>query len=338
VNRGWPPLALSLLLALVACSTAPNPARPTAGGDATPVAWHAPLDRDHPLTGRIWDVRAAQLLDERALVARLTATRFVLLGEKHDNVDHHLLQARVVRALTAAGRHPAVAFEMFTADQAPTIAAYLAKAPRDAAGLGDAVGWRDSGWPDWAMYQPIAQAALDAGAPILAANLATATVRTIATGAGSALPPALVSRYGLDHDLPPDVQAAMAEDIRESHCGHANDALVQGMIAAQRARDATMAETLVDGERDGAVLISGSGHARVDRGVPSYLRIARPDATIASIGFVEVLPDHPTPADYDDHFGGTRIPFDYVWFTPRVDDEDPCEAFKKSLERLRERR
>ncbi len=29
------------------------------------------------------------------------------------------------------------------------------------------------------------------------------------------------------------------------------------------------------------------------------------------------------------------FPFDYVWFTPRVDDLDPCEKFEKQLEGLR---
>jgi hypothetical protein len=27
--------------------------------------------------------------------------------------------------------------------------------------------------------------------------------------------------------------------------------------------------------------------------------------------------------------------FDLIWFTPRVDDEDPCEKFRDQLEKLR---
>jgi hypothetical protein len=27
--------------------------------------------------------------------------------------------------------------------------------------------------------------------------------------------------------------------------------------------------------------------------------------------------------------------FDYVWFTPRLDDEDPCARFGEQLQRLR---
>ncbi|MFQ5521385.1 MAG: ChaN family lipoprotein, partial [Candidatus Methylomirabilia bacterium] len=120
-------------------------------------AWQTRLGRDHALTGRIWDVSAASFVDGRTLVSRLARGRFVLLGEKHDNPDHHVLQARLLRALIAVGRRPAVGFEMFNTDDAPAIATHLASAPTDAAGLGEAVGWDERGWPDWATYQPIAQ-------------------------------------------------------------------------------------------------------------------------------------------------------------------------------------
>jgi len=29
------------------------------------------------------------------------------------------------------------------------------------------------------------------------------------------------------------------------------------------------------------------------------------------------------------------LPFDYVWFTPRVDESDPCEKFREQLEKMR---
>jgi hypothetical protein len=48
---------------------------------------------------------------------------------------------------------------------------------------------------------------------------------------------------------------------------------------------------------------------------------------VASLAFLEVTP------------GTTAVaaqPFDYVWLTPRVDDRDPCESFRKDLERLRQ--
>ena len=298
---------------------------------STPVdvgAWQAPLGRAHPLTGRIWDVKARRFVTSDAVVARLAGARYVLLGERHDNPDHHRVQAALLRALLAAGRRPAVVFEMFTADDAPAIARYLTAAPRDAAGLADAVDWKRSGWPDWAYYQPIVQAALDAGVPIVAGNLPQATVRALARGNRAALAEGLAARYALDQPLPGGGQAALTTEIREAHCGHLPADRIEGMVLAQRARDATLAESLLTAARDGAVLIAGNGHVRGDRGVPSYLRAREPAATIAALAPLEVHDGWTRPADYEAAFGGA-VPYDWMWFTPRMDDVDPCARFRR---------
>jgi len=298
---------------------------------STPVdlgAWQAPLGREHPLTGRIWDVKASRFVTSDAVVARLAGARYVLLGERHDNPDHHRVQAALVRALLASGRRPAVVFEMFTADDAPAIARYLTAAPRDAAGLADAVDWKRSGWPDWAYYQPIVQAALDAGLPIVAGNMAPATVRALARGNRAALAESLAARYALDLPLPSGGQAALTAEIREAHCGHLPADRIEGMVLAQRARDATLAESLLTAARDGAVLIAGNGHVRGDRGVPSYLRAREPAASIAALAPLEVHDGWTRPADYEAAFGGP-LPYDWVWFTPRMDDADPCARFRR---------
>jgi uncharacterized iron-regulated protein len=310
-------IVIVMLVGLAACATAHVAVGP----------WQAPLGREHPLVGRVWDVRAARFVTPDAMVRRLTAARFVLLGEKHDNPDNHQVQAVVLRALLASGRRPIVAFEMFTPDDTPAIARHLAGAPRDAAGLGPAVDWKRSGWPDWIYYQPIAQAALDAGVPIVAANLTPATARALARGQRSALPATLVERYALDRPPSAALQAALTTEIREAHCGHFPADRVDGMVLAQRARDSALAESLLAGS-DGAVLIAGTGHIRNDRGVPFYLRLRAPDATIATLAPLEVQEGGTQPADYAAAYGGA-LPFDWVWFTPRMDDDDPCARFRR---------
>ena len=107
------------------------------------------------------------------------------------------------------------------------------------------------------------------------------------------------------------------------------------MIVAQRARDAQMAEALLTVPTSGgAVLIAGNGHVRNDYGVPAYIRRLDPGTRTVSIALLEVDGERTTVERYADRFSG-RFPFDYVWFTPAVDDEDPCEKFRKSLERLK---
>jgi uncharacterized iron-regulated protein len=286
------------------------------------------LGQDHPLAGRVWDVARDRFVTPEALAAALSAARFALLGERHDNTEHHALQARLLRGMLDTGRRPAVAFEMLDDTQAGALARHLAAAPRDAAGVGDAVSWRGSGWPDWRFYAPIAEAALGAGLPLVAANLPPATARAVARGDLTALDPALVRRHALDRPAP--AQAALEDEIRAAHCGALPGTLVAGMVTAQRARDARMAESLVAEQRDGAVLIAGAGHVRADHGVPRSLAVLAPNASVASVAFVEVADDRPAPADYAARFGAARLPFDYVWFTARADNVDPCARFKES--------
>jgi hypothetical protein len=81
---------------------------------ATPAGgFRSPLGAEHPLVGRIWSTRAGRFVDEATLRAALRG--YVLLGEKHDNVDHHALQAQLLDAMREGGRRPAVAFEMLDA-------------------------------------------------------------------------------------------------------------------------------------------------------------------------------------------------------------------------------
>ncbi|MEL6189575.1 MAG: hypothetical protein AAFU79_33535, partial [Myxococcota bacterium] len=68
-------------------------------------AWKGALDADHPLVGVVWDVKAGVALDGPELDARLGAARFVMLGEKHDNPDHHTLQGALVRRIVLFAEH-----------------------------------------------------------------------------------------------------------------------------------------------------------------------------------------------------------------------------------------
>jgi len=314
--------ALALILAVASVARAAEPPPPGLG-------------YDHPLNGRIWDVAQGRFVPMNALASAVSAARFALLGERHDHPEHHEFQAWLLRRMVESGRRPALAFEMLDTTQAPALARHLAAAPRDAAGLGDAVGWRASGWPDWRLYQPIAVTALAAGLPIVAANLPTATVRAVAHGDLAPLDPGLVRRHALDRPAP--AQAALEDDIRAAHCGALPDALVPGMATAQRARDAEMAERLVAGQRDGAVLIAGAGHVRTDYGVPRALAVLAPEAGVAAVAFLEVADGWTAPADYAARFGAARLPFDYVWFTARADNADHCARLRERAPRSPEK-
>ncbi|NIO10169.1 MAG: hypothetical protein GTO40_20060 [Deltaproteobacteria bacterium] len=267
----------------------------------------------------------------------MAGARYIILGENHDNADHHRLQADMLRRLVKAGRRPAVGFEMLDLDDEPTIAQHLAMAPRDAKGLGDALNWGKRGWPDWRYYQPIAQIALNAGLPIFAANLRRSTTRILRRQGIEGLPSELVHELGLDRPLPPDLRKRMANDIRQAHCGYALKDYLENMIAIQRARDTRMAERMIEtGRGDGSVLVAGAGHGRTDYGVPAHLRAMGGDRSIFSLAFMEVQDGQSSPKEFAAGYEGGHLPFDYIWFTPRRNSQNPCDEFKNQLERLRE--
>ena len=97
---GYTAAVLVLCTWLIAMGHASGPGEP----------WQARFGQDHPLIGQIWDVEPARFIDTTTLVQRLTNGRFVLLGEKHDNPDHHRLQAWILRAVLDASRRPAVGY------------------------------------------------------------------------------------------------------------------------------------------------------------------------------------------------------------------------------------
>src|SRR5215831_17329771 len=88
------------------CSRGAAAPRPPPSEPPQEMTWTTQLDRAHPLVGRVWDCRRAVFVEPDAALETVGAARVVLLGEKHDNPDHHRLQARVVQSIVARGRHP----------------------------------------------------------------------------------------------------------------------------------------------------------------------------------------------------------------------------------------
>jgi uncharacterized iron-regulated protein len=276
--------------------------------------WQTSVHADHPLVGRIWSMARSEYVTQEEVIADLRAVAFVLMGEKHDNPDHHRLQGVLVSALSPA----AVAFEML--DHKDPISAAT-----DPASLATASGWADSGWPPFEVYEPVFAAAYKVGADVIGASPTGDEVRQAMTSGFEALPATVTTGLLLDKPLQEAQRAALAEEIVASHCGHASPEVVDKMIRAQILKDAWMARAMgqVRQTRPGTVvLIAGGGHTRRDRGVPHYLA-----DTHRTVLFTEVAAGQDEPAPYDEGA-------DYLWFTPRVDDIDPCEKYREQLHQM----
>lgn len=243
------------------------------------------------------------------VLAQAAAAPVVIIGEVHDNPAHHAAQADLMAHL----RPGAIVFEMLTSAQAAQV---TTENRDDASTLETALGWADSGWPDFAMYFPIFTAAPQAaiyGAAVPRKAARAAMQAGIAQSFG-----ADAAAYGLTTPLPEDEQAAQEELQQQAHCNAMPPEMLPVMVDLQRLRDAVLArETLraLDETGGPVVVITGNGHARADWGVPAYLARLRPSLDVFTIGQQE---------------DGAGAPgnFDVLLSAPAVDRPDPCLQFR----------
>jgi uncharacterized iron-regulated protein len=326
-------LALDGLAAAGCGATTKPPATAAASVVLSPSGdpWTTTLGGTHRLVGSIWSPRSRRLVSRSELEDAVRQAEFVLLGEQHDNRDHHRLQAALVDVAAAGKARPVVAWEMFDVEKQETLDAYTTAHPAEPRGLGEALAWEKTGWPAWETYLPIAEAASKAGLRLVAANFSSKLAKKLVFEGPAGLPDGMMRRLGLDAPLAPALEQSLKDELAEAHCGHLPATHTDAMVLAQRARDATLAENVVRGAETGAgraVLIAGAGHVRTDRGVGALLAKSHPSARIVSVAFVEVDDASDDPSAYAGRYHAAELPFDFVWFTPRATADDPCAAMK----------
>ncbi|MDT8327964.1 MAG: ChaN family lipoprotein [Roseovarius sp.] len=233
----------------------------------------------------------------------------LVIGEVHDNPAHHELQAKRVTKF----RPSAIVFEMLTPAQAHLVTPALRG---DRAALEAALGWDQSGWPNFSMYYPIFAAAPQAA--IYGAQVPREEARVVFETGLAASFGADAARYGLDRPLPTTEQAAREALQMAAHCDALPVDILPGMVEIQRLRDAVLARAVlaaIDETGGPVAVITGNGHARRDWGVPAVLSAVRDGLEIAVLGQTE----DGAPLE-----GG----FDEVISAEAVDRPDPCAAFR----------
>lgn len=280
----------------------------------------------------IVDVARHRLVGEHELVDALVHARFRLLGELHDDPAHHVIRARLVRAIAARGVRPAVVFEQFDFEHDRALVQAQARGA-DTESIADAGHLDRKGW-QWPMHAPIMAAALDARLPIRAGNLSRETIDAITSATGPR-DDASGARWMLrfrDARWSEAQERDLSEDIVQGHCNMLPARVVPRLVQGERVRDAAMAQALVDdATADGAILIAGDGHVRANLGVPVYLHapgLPGADSTSISVGFVE----SGEPAFEDtreiDQLVADHPGFDYLVVTPQIERPDPCAEFR----------
>lgn len=268
--------------------------------------WQSPEGREHPDLGLIVDLRSDTVLTPAQLVARLQTSDRLLVGERHDNPDHHALQLWLLRALAEERAQGSLLLEMLEPEQQALVDAVRrevgeGRAPAD---LPEALGWQ-RGW-DWAQYGALVSHALAQPYPLLHANLGRDEIMSIYRAA-----PSLQGRKS----AAAAVSEALLAQIEVSHCGMLPASQLPAMLAVQQQRDRRMAErTLAAAEP--AMLLAGAFHVRRDLGVPLHIE----DLSGKSVAVLML-------AEVGETVSAAQA--DYVWYTPAQPEQDHCEQLRR---------
>ncbi len=283
--------------------------------------WQAPLGRSHPLVGSIWDVNQERYLNPQELLRVLSSADYVLLGEKHDNPDHHLLQAYVLRQLRESSALASVSFEMLDSSQADALATIAPAVLQTSDALKAHLHWDEEGW-SWDFYGPMLYELLRHEVLVQTANISSSEMMLIYAGKDSEAIQGVLNQEQLQR---------LEREIDESHCGMLPASQFASMMRVQRTRDAQMAESLERGAnaKQGVnVLVAGNFHARRDLGVANYLADTK---NLISLSFIELRDEASEPRDYVEALQ-PGSPYDYLWFTPAVASQDYCAGLRDSAE------
>ncbi|WP_341304818.1 ChaN family lipoprotein [Pseudomonas sp. TMP25] len=290
-------ITLLLVVALLSACQASLPTLP---------AWQSPQGLEHAQLGQIVDVKTGALLSPAQLVERLAAAPRVVVGERHDNPDHHALQLWLLRALAAQRPQGSLLLEMLTPDQQVKVdevraAIGAGQAPQD---MLRALAWQP-GWA-WSLYGPLVQHALRQPYPLLAANLERREIMQVY---------AQVPQLEGQASTAQLVRDALFEQIRQSHCNLLPESQLPAMLAVQQQRDRRMAEAMLAAPQP-SLLFAGSFHARRDLGVPLHLQDLRAEQGLQ----VLILSQVGSPISAQSA--------DFVWFTAGQVEQDHCAVLR----------
>ncbi len=259
--------------------------------------------------------------------AHLRGDNIVMLGEVHDNPEHHQQRATLLRQAVATGWRPAIAMEQFDRERQPDIERARREKPHDARHviqLAGSTADKARGTWQWDFYLPFIELALEYNLPLVAANLSRADIgKIMKDGYASVFDAQSLQMLGLSKPVPTDLQRAQELAIARGHCDALPPTMVPAMTRGQLARDAMMAAIVSQHAHRGVVLLAGNSHVNRDIGVPRWLNPVLLARTVA-VGYLENPPA-----------ASAVTPFDAVVPTTAVNRPDPCVAFRKHIQQVR---
>ncbi|MDH5560467.1 MAG: ChaN family lipoprotein [Deltaproteobacteria bacterium] len=305
-----------------------------------------------PLLGKIIDSKTGKSLSKADLIGRLSGYEIIYLGEKHDNRHHHEIQEELIQDLIKLGKKPAIGIELFSVDQTGYLMEFVMGSsrlhqglsiPQQARLLRNKLQWERRSDSEWENYFRFIKIARKHQLPLFGMDIPQGVVRRISSVGYenlSAVERMLAPRSNFNDPVYRDL---MYRRFTEAHCGWSNPAHLKKLYQTWQSRNEMMAETIINtlhnNPKRPIVIILGGGHAENRMGVYERVLSKTNNLSQVTLGLTEIaLNKTDLPAYLEMEQVGveiSRLPYDYLWFTPRAQDEDPCEKHKKILSKMK---
>ncbi len=220
-------------------------------------------------------------IEPNVLLPQLARNTVVLLGETHDNPDHHRWQLQTLTALQALHPNMQLAFEMFPRRVQPVLDRWVAGELNEAQFLTE-VQWNRIWAVDPQLYLPILQFARMNRVPMIAANVEQDLAKAVGEKGYDAVPPE--QREGVTRPAPASdayldfLMKAYAAHDHMSHGKETNrdDPAFRRFVESQQLWDRAMAQAIAAAVKSNSapliVGILGGGHIINGFGVPHQLK------------------------------------------------------------------
>lgn len=310
------------------------------------------VHRQDALLDRIIQSSSGQTVTFDRMVMDVMNTDIIYLSEKHDNPHHHRIQARIIRDLMDQGRPPSVGFEFFAMAHTPLLLSFVDSGnaphrPSDLARMEKIIrrklGWEDQSDTLWGYYFDLLNLARSSGLTVAGLDLTDAQKKRLTRKGFSGVTALERKQLFLTPDPGTVYREYMYDIFKNVHCGMDHPGMQSRLYDTWRARNDRMALSIVQMAETGGdtpvVVIMGGGHTEYALGVMDRVKAIRPDLTQVNIAMTEItrnpssLSQYLTPLSLSGY--PALPPADYLWLTPRVSYEDPCERFREMFEKHR---
>jgi len=249
---------------------------------------------------RMFDLKRAKELPMSQALVDLQKNRIVLVGEHHNNVQHHMAQLAVIRALKEAGLRVAVGLEMFRNENQSVLDQWIAGEIDEQ--QFEKIYYDNWNFP-WSAYRKIFEYARDHQIPMVGLNVPKEITRQVALNGFKSLSP---EQKGKIAEVSCIVDKQYMDYIRKAFGGHGHSQLnFIYFCEAQLVWDSAMAVYTLDYLEKNPdtimVILTGTGHAQKGA-VPRQIRL-RSNLTSAVIlpeipGRIDAQTISHTDADY----------------------------------------